>query len=59
MLDTIEGVGKYVELEMIVHTKEEQESSRPELDDFVERMGCSNLKIKDKPYRDIVKEAKG
>ena len=57
MLDTIEGVGKFIELEMIVHTKEEQEQSRNELDDFVERMGCKNLKEKSKPYRDIVKEA--
>lgn len=57
MLDTIEGVGKYVELEMIVHTKEQQENSREELDAFVERMGCSGLESKNKPYRDIVKES--
>ena len=59
MLDTIDGVGKYAELEMIVHSKQEQESSREELDNFVKRMGCSNLKEKDRPYRDIVKEIKG
>ena len=57
MLDTIEGVGKYIELEMVVHTKEEQESSRTELDDFVKRMGCQDLEKKSKPYRDIVKES--
>ena len=56
MLDSIEGVGDFVELEMIVHTKEEQENSREELDEFVKRMGCSSLKEKDRPYRDIVKE---
>ena len=59
MLDTIEGVGKYVELEMIVHNKKEQEENRSELDDFVKRMGCSGLKEKNKPYRDIVKECIG
>jgi adenylate cyclase class 2 len=59
MLDTIDDVGKYIELEMIVHTKEEQENSKKELDNFVERMGCSGLKPKDRPYRDIVKLVKG
>ena len=59
MLDSIEGVGNYIELEMIVHTKEEQEASRVELDDFVKRMGCSELKKKDRPYRDIVKAKLG
>ena len=49
MLDSIEGVGNYIELEMIVHTKEEQEASRVELDDFVKMMGCSELKKKDRP----------
>ena len=58
MLDTIDGVGKYIELELIVHTKEEQEANKSELDAFVERMGCGNLKPKDRPYRDIVKSAK-
>ena len=57
MLDTIEGVGKFIELEMIVHSKAEQEKSREELDAFVERMGCSGLESKNKPYRDIVKDA--
>lgn len=56
MLDTINGVGKYAELEMIVHSKEEQEKAREELDDFVKRMGCEGLKEKNKPYRDIVKD---
>ena len=59
MLDSIEGVGNYIELEMIVHTKEEQEASRVELDDFVKMMGCSELKKKDRPYRDIVKAKLG
>ena len=59
MLDTIDGVGNYVELEMIVHTKEEQEANRSELDDFVKRMGCDGLKEKDRPYRDIVKDKIG
>ena len=58
MLDTIDGVGQYVELEILVHTAEEQEKSRKELDEFIKRMGCENLKVRNIPYRDVVKAAR-
>ena len=56
MIDEIENVGRYVELEILAHTEEEKEKLHDELDNFVESMGCNKLREKDKPYRDIVKE---
>lgn len=56
MIDKIDGVGNFIELEILVDTEEEQKKLHDELDNFVERMGCSKLKEKEKPYRDIVKE---
>ena len=56
MIDKIDGVGSFIELEILANTEEEKEKLRTELDNFVERMNCNKLKEKEKPYRDIVKE---
>jgi len=56
MIDKIDGVGNFIELEILANTEEEKEKLRTELDKFVERMNCNKLKEKEKPYRDIVKE---
>lgn len=56
MLDNIEGVGDFIELEILANTEEEKEQLHDELDRFVEMFKCQNLKEKKKPYRDIVKE---
>ena len=52
----VNGVGNFIELEILANTEEEKEKLRMELDNFVERMNCNKLKEKEKPYRDIVKE---
>ena len=56
MLDNIEGVGDFIELEILANTEEEKEQLHDELDRFVEMFKCQNLKEKKKTYRDIVKE---
>lgn len=56
MIDKIDGIGSFIELEILVNTEEEKEKLHDELDDFVKRMGCINLREKEKPYRDIVKD---
>ena len=58
MIDKIDGVGNFIELEILADTEEDKEKLRTELDKFVEKMKCSRLKKKEKPYRDIVKEYK-
>jgi putative adenylyl cyclase cyaB len=56
MIDKIDDVGNFIELEILANTEAEKEKLRMELDNFVERMNCNKLKEKEKPYRDIVKE---
>lgn len=56
MVDEIENVGKYIELEILTDTVEKQLRLKTKLDEFVCKIGCDTLKEKDKPYRDIVKE---
>lgn len=56
MIDRIDGVGNFIELEILANTEEEKEKLKTELDKFVQRMNCNKLKEKEKPYRDIVKE---
>ena len=56
MIDEIEGIGDFIELEILANNEEEKEKLHDELDLFVEKMGCINSKEKKKPYRDIVKE---
>ena len=56
MIDEIEGIGDFIELEILANNEEEKEKLHDELDLFVEKIGCINLKEKKKPYRDIVKE---
>lgn len=58
MIDSIEGIGDFIELEILANSEEEKELLHEELDLFVEKLGCANLKEKEKPYRDIVKEVK-
>ena len=56
MIDSIQGVGNFIELEILANNEEEKERLHDELDRFVEKMECQNLKEKEKPYRDLVKE---
>ena len=56
MIDEIENIGNFIELEILANNEEEKEKLQGELDRFVEKMGCQNLREKKKPYRDIVKE---
>ena len=56
MIDEIENIGKFIELEILANTEEEKEKLHNALDNFVEKIGCKNLQEKKKPYRDIVKE---
>ena len=57
MIDKIENIGSFIELEILVSTEEEKERLGPKLDEFVELFECDKLKEKNKPYRDIVKES--
>ena len=55
MLDRIEGVGNFVEMEILADTEEEKEKLHDELDRFVAELECDRLEEKNAPYRDIVK----
>lgn len=56
MLDNIDGIGNFIELEILVNTEKQKREFDDELDNFIKRMNCDKLKQKEKPYRDIVKE---
>lgn len=56
MIDKLDGIGDYIELEIIANTEEEKEFLHDELDNFIREFDCENLEEKKKPYRDIVKE---
>lgn len=56
MIDKIEGVGDFIELEILANSDKEKEMLHNELDIFVKKIGCNKLREKEKPYRDIVKE---
>lgn len=56
MIDTIENIGDFIELEILSDNAEEKELLQGKLYKFIEKMECSNLRKKTKPYRDIVKE---
>lgn len=58
MIDEIENVGSFIELEILANTEEEKESLKSKLDEFVGKFECNKLKEKMQPYRDIVKEHK-
>ena len=58
MVDKIDGVGEYIELELLVDTEEEKGKLKVKLDEFVAMFECYKLKEKLLPYRDIVKNAK-
>ena len=57
MLDEIEGVGYFAELELISHNETEKEQLHAELENYIKRFECENLEKKDQLYRDIVREA--
>ena len=57
MLDEIEGIGKFVELEIIADDSIDKEVLHEELVKFLEEMNVSSFKEKNEPYRDIVKNA--
>lgn len=56
MIDKIEGVGSYIELEILANSEKEKEALAKELDRFVQEFECNKLQEKNMPYRDIVKE---
>lgn len=56
MIDELENIGNFIELEILANTEDEKEKLHDELDKFIKKIGCESLKEKDKPYRDIVKE---
>ncbi len=56
MVDEIENVGKFIELEILTDTVEKQLKLKTRLDEFVTEIGCDSLDEKKQPYRDIVKQ---
>jgi len=56
MIDEIENVGKFIELEILTDTVEKQLKLKTRLDEFVTEIGCDSLDEKKQPYRDIVKQ---
>lgn len=56
MVDEIENVGKFIELEILTDTIEKQLKLKTKLDEFVTEIGCDSLDEKKQPYRDIVKQ---
>ncbi len=56
MVDEIENVGKFIELEILTDTVEKQLKLKTKLDEFVTEIGCDSLDEKKQPYRDIVKQ---
>ena len=56
MLDNIEGIGDFIELEILMDTEKNKEELNCELTNFIKRMNCDTLTKKEKPYRDIVKD---
>jgi len=59
MIDKIENVGSFIELEILTDTEENKEKLATKLDEFVEKFECDKLEEKMLPYRDIVKNYKG
>lgn len=56
MIDNIDKIGDFIELEILIDTEKQKEEFFNELDKFIKIMNCDKLKEKEKPYRDIVKE---
>jgi len=59
MIDKIENVGNYIELEILTDNEENKNYLATKLDEFVEKFECDKLEEKRLPYRDIVKNYKG
>jgi len=59
MIDKIENIGSFIELEILTDSEESKDYLAPKLDEFVEKFECDKLEEKMLPYRDIVKNYKG
>lgn len=59
MIDKIENIGNFIELEILTDAEESKEKLAPKLDEFVQKFECDKLQEKMLPYRDIVKKNKG
>lgn len=55
MIDKIDDVGRFIEIEILAQDYSNKEEASLQLDSFIEMMGCQGLKLKEKPYRDLVK----
>ena len=54
MIDELDGIGKFIELEILSDIKDKQTMEK-ELKDFIGEFGFDKLQIKKLPYRDIAK----
>ena len=55
MIDKIDGVGRFIEIEILAQDYSNKEEASLKLDSFIKMLGCQELKVKEKPYRDLVK----
>lgn len=55
MIDKIENIGNFIELEILTDTEENKKKLAPKLDKFVKIFECEKLEEKKLPYRDLVK----
>lgn len=55
MIDEIENVGSFIELEILTDTEDNKEKLAIKLDEFIDKFECKNMQEKMLPYRDIVK----
>ena len=55
MIDKIDGVGRFIEIEILAQDYSNKEEASLQLDGFIKMLGCQDLKVKEKPYRDLVK----
>ena len=58
MIDHIENIGDFIEIEILAQNYDDQEKVQIELENLIKKIECQNLKPKEKPYRDLVKESK-
>ena len=58
MIDHIENIGDFIEIEILAQNYDDKEKVQIELENLIKKIECKNLKPKEKPYRDLVKESK-
>ena len=58
MIDHIENIGDFIEIEILAQNYDDKEKVQIELENLIKKIECQNLKTKEKPYRDLVKESK-